>query len=147
MTELGGSRYHDGMGMRETPRSLRLYFIIFGVLGALAGISTLARIKSFGLDAVLMALGSVFSAAFVVAGARLKRDLVHGARWILGVLLANGVLIAVNLVRSLIAGPAGPAMGIGVFGLLIVWYLYRSVSRLAREAREEAVDRFTKAFE
>lgn len=89
------------MRMRETPRSLSIYFVVVGIFGMLGFIGEITRAGQadrnlFGILFLLPGLG--FSCAFLYFGFSLKSNLVNSPLRIIRVLFAGmiylGVLIA-----------------------------------------------------
>jgi hypothetical protein len=118
--------------MRETVGSLRAYFILVAVLGAVVTVATLAS-APVDLGAVISSLVTLgFALAYFYLGVRLKHLLVTSPTKITGVLIAATVfLVLVFVLDYALTGVPG---GTPVTGLLITWYLYRNVRRLAAEA-------------
>ena len=133
------------MAMKETERSLRIYFLIAGVfmlVSSLRDVSVADHLhglradQSFALyfpivTRLLLGLG------FFIAGLTLKTALPAGAAWIKKLLVASGALLFVNGALTTAEFPielaTGALIGAGV-GLAITIYLHRSVTRLAAEA-------------
>jgi len=135
--------------MRETEKSLRLYFLIAGVISALLAVrdlSTLAKLGSLGgaLPASWMlaiwfpiiarlALGC----AYIWAGLRISVELPRGAAWIKTMLLVSIVVLVIDaiLIGSVLGMDFGQS-GItqSVVGLAITAYLLANVRRLSDEA-------------
>jgi hypothetical protein len=150
--------------LKETERSLRLYFIIVGVLGTLIALSSLRDVSQAPpIPSILVALALwlpplarlVLSVAFVVAGIKLKQSLENGApRTMLMVKVAAAVVIgevllytvAVTSVGGDTAYLAGWAVGRGVVPLLILWYIHSSLRRLADESRRRIVNTVADKF-
>jgi uncharacterized membrane protein len=146
--------------LKETERSLRAWFIVVGVLGFISGLVTLGDAsKATMLRSAVVTLTLwflplsrlVLGPAFLIAGIRLKRALESGApRTKQLVLIAAAAtalesILFVAAVSSLTAGQdsaelAGRAFGRAVIPLLILWYIYASLRRLANESRQHFVD-------
>jgi hypothetical protein len=143
--------------MRETPRSLRAYFIIVGLLGGLVytaqlvagvrlAVSPAADLVAAWILVVLILVALVKLAAcvgFLYAGITLRRYLDKGdPRRILKIILfSGGAYVFTAVVGILAAKSLGGELGAGnlggtVVGLLITWYLYVNTRRLARESME-----------
>ena len=124
------------MGMRETPRSLSIYFVIAGLLGIVSCLAELAQINVNVIAVLLLLSGIGFSIAFLYFGFRLKSLLFTSAQKIIRVLTASAIYLAIVTILSLLAGGGG-----SVIGLLITWYLIRNVRRLSTEmsAQDKAV--------
>lgn len=139
------------MAMKETKRSLQAYFAFVGVVSLLIGFSEVSDIKKLhGISlplkwtlAIYVPLIShfVLGSALVVAATQLSKELLKGGGWIKPLLVASGVMMIVNgaLVTS-VAGSEATQQGIvqPFIGIAITVYLYRSVVRLAAEARAKA---------
>ncbi len=137
------------MGMRETERSLRWYFLLAGTIGIAMSVHDIVTILKLGdllgsLPASWMlalwfptlarlALGS----GFVLAGIGLRAALPRGATWIKKLLLASlavqvvdAILVAWVLGREL--GQASVTTSIVVFA--VTAYLLANLRRMADEA-------------
>ena len=139
------------MGMRETEKSLRNYFVIAGFIAVALGLQDLSEILKlpFALPATwMLALWfptlarMVLGVCFVMSGFKLSTALTTGARGIQGLLLAALGVMVIDAV--LIAGVIGVDLGqsglIGSFiGLLIIAYLLANVRRLSTEAMAKSV--------
>jgi len=115
--------------LRETVGSLRAYFIIVatlsGAINLLALVSGLPTVRSVGN------LG--FAVAYLYLGVRLKQLLSTSPGQITGVLIAGAIYLVLLLV--LYALIRLPEVLVQPFvGLLVTWYLFRSVKRLVADA-------------
>jgi hypothetical protein len=146
--------------LKETERSLRAWFIVVGVIGFISGLASLgdaSKASSLGTGMVtatlwFLALSRlVLGPAFVIAGITLKSALEGGAPRTKGLVLIAAAatvlesILFVAAVSSLGAGQdsaelAGRAFGRAVIPLLILWYIYASLRRLANESRQRFVD-------
>jgi hypothetical protein len=124
------------MGMRETARSLRAYFIVVGLLSGVPNVLALLA-EPMGLGTVFSLAAVGLAVAYLYLGIRLKVLLLTAPGQITTVILAGGALIIVALIISLLAGSA-PGLIQAVIGLLITWYLYTNVRRLASESAANA---------
>jgi hypothetical protein len=139
------------MAMKETEGSLRGYFLlagVFSVVMALKDISDLSKLDitvlSGGQKAALyipIVTRLLLGCGFVIAGVKLKAALLTGATWIQKLLIASGAMLFIN--GALITAAFGTDLGRGgiigaAIGLAITIYLYRSVGRLAAEAKARA---------
>ncbi len=131
--------------MRETPTTLSAYFILNGVLGALAGLAGLVGISRMAvpginiLAAVYFMVSLAFATVFILVGIYLRRLLTRSPRTIKLVLWASfGCVVLAFLLSSLIRVQPTTAVFAAV-SLLILWYLLRSVNRLAAEAQSAAL--------
>jgi hypothetical protein len=123
------------MAMRETVGSMRAYFVVAGILGALMNVGLIAQGRSNVVALLLGAIGMLSAVAFLYIGARLPA-LVAAASAIVSRIL---VITSVYLVLLLLLGLASGSHGVGMvvqsgIGLLIMWYLLRNFRRLAKEA-------------
>ena len=134
------------MAMRETEGSLRTYLVLAGAVNTYWAVSALSQAIALGSLPASWMLAVWFpiltripiSIGFVVAGLKLKKALVSDPAWILGLLKLSGVIMVINV--GLTAGVLGRlassvAHGTTIAGVLITWYLYANVNRLAREAK------------
>jgi hypothetical protein len=153
--------------LKETERSLRAYFIVVGVLGTLvafAGLGDASKASPLAPSLVwTLAIWFpplahlVLGPAFVVAGIVLKSALEGGApRTKLLVKIAAGA-IAVETILGIVAlnsigvGPdaaeaSGRVVGRALIPLLILWYIYASLRRLADESQRRVVDTIGRKF-
>ena len=125
------------MQMRETVRSLRVYFILSGLAGALISGSALRVYlqRSAVIEAVMQVTSIALSFAFIYVGFRLSSLLRASTGRIVAVLYASGswtvIVFLIGLLRT--------GMPFGLLGLLsvllIIWYLLKNVQRLAAEAQ------------
>ena len=124
--------------LRETPRSLRAYLLLVGVLGTVGQVYQLLAPEGGPFTRLLALIGLAISLAYVWLGisfhsllsaapSRIERLLIAGA--------AYSILLAV-IVGVLSPKPEerGGALAQGLVGLLVTLYLLRNVRRLAREA-------------
>jgi len=153
--------------LKETERSLRAYFILVGVLGtllALSGVDDASKTAPMARSIVVtLAIWFpplahlVLSPAFVVAGVTLKRALETGApRTKLLVKLAAAaiaveVVLGVAALNSLLgaldaAELTGRAFVRALIPLLILWYIYASLRRLADESQRQIVNMIGRKF-
>ncbi len=137
------------MAMRETERSLRLYFLFAGAVStllALRDISTVSKLSDV-LGSLppswLLALWFpiiarlVLGVGYIAAGVRLRAALPLGATWIKQLLLASIVILVIDavLIGSVLGMEIGQAgVTTSIIGLAITAYLLASVRRLADEA-------------
>jgi len=120
--------------MRETARSLKMYFILSGVLsgiqnGMILGHDGPGLVKVFGL------VGLCFAVAYLYAGIRLRELLATDVSQILMILLAGACYLLVIFALNAFLGQATSALPMVVLGLAITWYLYANVRRLETESR------------
>jgi len=111
--------------MRETPRSLGLYYILCGIMGLLGGGVTLLSCTQMpvgGMMIFLVVTGGLYtlvSAADLWIGANLTR------------LLAERPHIPL---RFAVAGMLLSMIRFNLLGLLVGYYIYYQLKRLAKEA-------------
>jgi hypothetical protein len=128
--------------MRETVRSLRLYFILSGLaelwLQSMVLISNLRSTISAATiaAAVFGIVGLSFSLAFLYVGAFLPALLRTSSDRIVMLLYASAGWLVVSSapVFFLSTDRVWAVVGL-VLGLLIIWYLLRNVRRLTLEAQ------------
>src|SRR5213593_43604 len=119
--------------LQETPRSLRAYLMLVGVLGTVGQVYRLLAPEGGPFTRLLaislgyLWLGISFRTLLSAAPSRIEQLLIAGA--------AYSILLAV-IVGVLSPKPEerGGALAQGLVGLLITLYLLRNVRRLAREA-------------
>jgi len=153
--------------LKETERSLRLYFIIVGVIGTLAAFVALSDATKTSRVPIptIVTLAIWFPAlarlvlgpAFVVAGVNLRRALENGAsgtrqlvKIAAAVLVLEVVLVAAavnSLPGAKSAELTGEAMGRALIPLLILWYIHASLKRLADESQRRIVDTVGRKFD
>jgi hypothetical protein len=121
------------MAMRETVRSLRLYFVLTAVLSGAVNIVSLQRPLGF-ISEVLSVVGIAFALAYLYLGLRLRRLLAAAPGQIIGVLIAGAAFLLLLLALDALSGFQGGMLVQAVLGLLITWYLFVNVRRLAAEA-------------
>jgi hypothetical protein len=152
--------------LKETPRSLRLYFIVVGTIATLWAFATLGDATKVpatsGIATLaiwLPVLGRLaMGPAFVFTGLTLGRALESGAagaktvvKLAAALVVAEVVLfaVAVNSAGSSVnsAELMGRQVGRALIPLLILWYIYASLRRLAAEAQQYAVDTVARKFD
>ena len=120
--------------MRETVRSLSIYFFVVGLFSTVASLPGLLRVdRPLFLVASVLTLG--FGLAYLYCGVRLRQLLVGSPDVILKLLAIVGVSVLVSLALNLLAGRVSGGVAGAAIGLLITWYLYVNVRRLAGEVR------------
>jgi hypothetical protein len=120
--------------MKETAKSLRAYFLLAGIAGGYSnGTSLLA---SPGVVVLALNVLSLLAAlAFLYVAAVLPTLLAQAPQRIYVVLAFTGGVSLVHGVLLLAVAPSGIGIGVCVGALLICFYLYRNVKRLAADAR------------
>ena len=127
------------MAMRETVGSMRAYFVLSGILGALmnAGLIALGRANLVALS--LGMIGMVSAIAFVYMGVRLPALVAASSAIAPRILVVTGVYLFLLLLVGLDSASHGAGLVVkSVIGLLITWYLWRNFRRLATEAATRA---------
>lgn len=110
--------------MRETPRSLRAYFILVGLLtlaGSLFALSDL-RFVGYGITSVILLLQAGMGAAYVYVGVRLL-DLLRDKPQLPLKFAMAAILLS--------------CLRINVIGILLNVYIYYQLKRMARDAAPE----------
>jgi hypothetical protein len=154
--------------LKETRRSLRLYFIVVGTIATLLALSALGNATKHPVAVpsgiVMLAIWFPLLArlllgpAFVVAGVTLGGALEGGAartknlvKLAAAVVVAEVVLFAMAANSIATSGDSaelmGRAVGRALIPLLILWYIYASLRRLAAEAQQRAVDTVARKFD
>jgi hypothetical protein len=126
------------MAMRETVRSLRAYFILSALLSGGANLWTLVNTPS-GVAAAFALIGLGFSAAYLYLAFNLRRLLATNPPRITNVLIAGAVFLGLLFVLDLLSKAAGGTLPVTVIGLLITWYLFVNVRRLAAETQSASI--------
>ena len=127
--------------MRETVRSLRLYFILSGLAelwlqsGVLVGILRSTISAATIAAAVFGIVGVSFSLAYLYVGAFLPALLrTSSHRVVMLLYISAGWLVVSSVLGFLSTDRVWVVVGL-VLGLLIIWYLLRNVRRLTLEAQ------------
>jgi hypothetical protein len=115
------------MAMRETVRSLRLYFGLSGAYVILTGIRALSQAQATGA-----VIGLVFGLVYLYLSIRLPTLLREGITTIKWILIAASAALGISLLASLILGNVLLVVEC-VLGVLINWYLFSNAKRLAGE--------------
>ena len=124
------------MKMEETPRSLRGYLLLVGLIGLLRNAAEIWQSGRLGtvytIDAVV---GIGFSLGYLYAGLRLPTLLSQGGRLLMRLLLASIAYRALGLLLVAVTGGDTMAALVGTaVGIAIGVYLLSNVRRLVREA-------------
>ncbi len=122
--------------MKETVGSLRLYFIIVGVVSGFLN-STALIISGSILAALFALLGCALSIGFLYAGIRMPVLLATQPIRIQQLIFANIGLISVGAAINLLSGYTQALASAGI-GLAISAYLLSSVKRLAAQVATDA---------
>ena len=126
------------MGMRETVRSLAVYFIVVGVIGSASYIWAMVRTPQDVPLLVICLLGVLFSLVYLYMGVCLRRLLLQSPRFITTVLLISLCLVVVSFLLHLAQLTLVQAV-ISIAWVGIIIYLLFNVRRLSREERAKAV--------
>jgi hypothetical protein len=127
--------------MRETIRSLRIYFILSGLASLWFGFLGLAADLQVGISPATIpatAIGIVgigLALAFLYVGISLPGLLRNSSRRIVMLLYVSAGWAILTSLLSLLNGLQGRTIAILAISLLILWYLLRNVRRLAAEAQ------------
>jgi len=119
------------MRMRETPRSLSIYFVIIGLLGLISNLGGMFQFKGDLVLVLLVLPGIGFSVAFLYFGFRLRSLLPASTQWVIRVLVASAIYWIILFLLTPFAGIAEAVQL--VIGLLIIFYLIRNIRRLSTE--------------
>lgn len=123
--------------MKETVRSLRVYFILSGLAGALVSGSAL-RVSLEGsamTEAALQTVSIALSVAFLYVGFGLAGLLRTSAGRVIAILYLSAGWSAFHFLIRLLRTGVPFGLVTLVLVLLIVWYLLRNIKRLAAEAQ------------
>ena len=126
--------------LQETHRSLRTYFLLVGALGTFSGVG--GAVAPFGevdlCGGIAVALMLALGLSFLVSGVLLRRGIREG--WVEKILIGNGVVVVIRtLLTPVFFGQMDrTSLLVGGIGLLLTYYLYANVRRLARLERAAA---------
>lgn len=121
------------MGMRESVKSLRAYFIFVGALTALQGIG-MARGSNFNaIIAIFCLVQFSLAAGYLYVGAKLNKLLATSIRPVAIVLSAGVAVLALVFLVSLVGGFDFKYALQLALGAVIAGYLYRNAKRLHQE--------------
>jgi hypothetical protein len=126
------------MAMRETVRSLKVYFIVSALLGGAVNLSALLRGEP-GVGAAISVIGIGFAVAYLYVGVRLKQLLSSSPGRITNLLITSAGFLLLLLALDLLSGMASGTLPQVIVGLLITWYLFVNVRRLAAESQPSAI--------
>lgn len=127
--------------MRETVRSLRIYFILSGLASLWFGVQSLVSDFQAGISPVMILVistgvaSAVLALGFLYVGLFLEKLLQHSSNRIIVLLYASIGLAVLSSTFSFLGGGGVTAIVVLAVTLLILWYLLRNVRRLAAEAR------------
>jgi hypothetical protein len=125
------------MQMRETIRSLRLYFILSGLAGALvSGFALRVSLQSSAtIETALRAISIALSLAFLYVGFNLAGLLRTSPGRVTAILYVTAGWSAFDFLIRLVRTGIPFGLITLLLVLLIVWYLLKNVQRLAAEAQ------------
>ena len=119
--------------LQETPRTLRIYFTLVGLLGIAANLDVLLN-RTGGVIALLSLLSLAFAVAYIYLGVRFSEILATAPRRITSVLIAAGAYLLLLFIVYAFLGVPIETFARPVVGLVFTWYLIVNVRRLARGA-------------
>ena len=120
--------------LKETPKSLRLFFGIVAALSLLFGVAAISQGSRSALVVVPALVAITFGILFAYIAGNFYELISKNPSFIKGVLISNFSLSIVGFGLSL-AGVLQPArVGQLLFDALICFYLVRSVARLSSNA-------------
>jgi hypothetical protein len=130
------------MAMKETVRSLRVFFIVIGVAAGLNKLSAVLTWFRAGqlpplVPGMFIAVDLAVAIGFVIAGITLRSALPNGARWIKRLITVPRVFRGAEIIYLVTGAPSPFERGWGLrltLGIFLPLYLYVSVRRLANEA-------------
>lgn len=123
------------MAMRGTVGSMRAYYLVPGILGALMNVGLIALGGSNVVALLLGAMGMLSAIACLYIGPRLPALVAAASAVVPRILVITGVYLVLLLLFGLASGSHGVALVVqSGIGLLITWYLLRNFRRLAKEA-------------
>jgi hypothetical protein len=118
--------------MRETVKSLKIYFGLCGIYALVDGIESLLK-GQFAVGVLVILIGAAYS----YLAARLPQLLDERLGTVKWVLTAASTVQGLGLVSGLVFGNRSVAV-VCVLGLLINWYLFRNARRLSKDRRHQA---------
>lgn len=127
--------------MRETVRSLRIYFILSGLASLWFGVQSLVSDFQAGISPVMILVistgvaSAVLALGFLYVGLFLEKLLQHSSNRIIVLLYASTGLAVLSSTLNFLGGGGVTAIVILAVTMLILWYVLRNVRRLAAEAR------------
>ena len=121
--------------MRETVRTLRLYFIVSSLLAVPGNLLILVLSQGNLLMVGLALIGLGFCGVFFYIGAVLPRLLAESPRTVTRVIYAGMAFLVMSFPLTLAEGVRFRPFVFLILGLLICWYLLQNVKRLSAEAR------------
>lgn len=119
--------------LKETPKSLRLYFAFIAAISLLPIATAVVRGQFSALVSWDMLVNLVFGVAFATIAVRFHQLLRNPAP-IKAVLIVSMISMLISFTASLRGGLHTPAVIALILSFLIFVYLMRSVTRLSKEA-------------
>jgi hypothetical protein len=136
------------MAMKESIRSLRLYFILSGLASLWVCIVTFTPVLRASLSAAVI-VAAVFgiafltmSLAFLYVGFFLRRLLKNSSRRIFILIYVGMAWVVVSFLASLYGGIQTQEIFIDVLSIFLGLYLLKNIRRLAAEAQDETPGAF-----
>ena len=124
---------------QETPRSLRAYLILFGILGTAGQVAGALSAEAYPISRLLSFVGIGIALNYAWVGFAFKSLITSAPRRIEQVLIAGAgysiILAAIVAIALRSSEEAGGALSRAAVGLVITLYLLKNVRRLAREAQ------------
>ncbi len=127
--------------MRETVRSLRIYFILSGLASLWFGSVGLAADLQVGISlatipaAAIGIVGIGLALAFLYVGISLPGLLRNSSHGIVMLLYVSAGWAILTSLLGLLNGLQGRTIAVLAISLLILWYLLKNVRRLAAESQ------------
>jgi len=125
------------MAMRESVRSIRVYFIVIACFYGFRGIFAFAGSPVLVIDAIIGFIGIAFGIAYLYIGIRLKQLLIESPKVINSVILLSMGVLVVSFLLGVLSGMQASTGGPLIVGLLVTWYLLKNVKRLSSEERSK----------
>ncbi len=123
--------------LKETPRSLRLYFGIVAVFSLLPIVAVITQGRGSLLVLAITLVSAIFGALFAYIAIRFAELLRKNPKFITNVLIGNFALSIVGFGLSLMGGLQPASLVRLLIAALIYFYLVKSVIRLSAEATQE----------
>ena len=119
------------MAMRESVRSLSVYFIVIACFYGFKCISAFAGSPVLVVDAIIGFIWIAFGIAYLYIGIRLKQLLIEAPKVINSVILVSMGVLVVSFLLGVLLGMQASTGGPLIIGLLVTWYLLKNVKRLS----------------
>lgn len=134
------------MAMKESIRSLRLYFILSALASLWVCVVTFTPVLRASLSAVVI-VAAVFgiaflamSLAFLYVGFFLRRLLKDSSHRIVILIYVGMAWVVISFLANLFGGIQTQEIVIDVLSMLLGLYLLKNIRRLAVEAQDPAAD-------